>query len=268
MTKYIAKKPDKNGFIQYSDVENDTWKTLYHRQMKVIENRACSEFISGLEKLNMSGDRIPQLPEVNAALQALTGWSVMKVEAAISANDFFNLLANKGFPAATFIRTPAELDYLQEPDIFHELFGHCPMITHQAFADFLQEYGQFALAAPKEHHKLLFRLFWFTVEFGLIETPNGFRCYGGGILSSKEETIYAIDSEVPIRKPFNLAEVLRTPYRVDQIQGVYFLINDYEELFALLKLELNDAIAHARSLSEFELVEINKGASKDEWITC
>jgi phenylalanine-4-hydroxylase len=186
----------------------------------------------------------------------------------IKPEQFFELLANKTFPAATFIRTPEDLDYLQEPDIFHEFFGHCPMITHQPFASFLQAYGKLALAVNKEHRMYLARLFWFTVEFGLIKTLQGPRCYGGGILSSKNETIYAVESDIPLRKPFDLIEVLRTPYRVDQIQGVYFIIDSFEQLFHILKEDIDAAIEQARSLGELSLIETDKGASKDEWTTC
>ena len=145
------------------------------------------------------------------AFKQTTGWSVVPVPAMIKPEQFFELLANKKFPAATFIRTPEDLDYLQEPDIFHEFFGHCPMITYQPFADFMQTYGKLALLAKTEHRSFLSRLFWFTVEFGLIQTDQGVRCYGGGILSSKNETVYAVESDIPQRKPFDLIEVLRTP---------------------------------------------------------
>lgn len=265
---YIAKQPDQNGYIHYDDVENNTWKTLYHRQIEVIQDRACGAFIDGLAQLNMSSDRIPQLGEVNDLMQSFTGWSVEQVPAIISPNAFFDLLANKKFPAATFIRRVEELDYLEEPDIFHELFGHCPLLVHEPFANFVEAYGQFALSAKKSHRRYLARLFWFTVEFGLINTSNGLRCFGGGILSSKGETIAALESLAPERKPFDLQTVLRTPYRVDQMQGVYFIIDDFEQLFNVLEKDLNQVIEHARTLSEFELIEIEKGADKDEWTTC
>lgn len=268
MSKYISKQPDEFGIIDWTDTENQTWQTLYKRQTEIVKNRACREFIDGIDSLQMSANHVPQLTEVTQAFKRSTGWSVVPVPAMITPEKFFELLANKKFPAATFIRTPEDLDYLQEPDIFHEFFGHCPMITHQPFADFMQTYGELALVAKPEHRSFLSRLFWFTVEFGLIQTPQGIKCYGGGILSSINETVYAVESDIPTRKPFDLIEVLRTPYRVDQIQGVYFVIKCFDELFNLLKQDIGTAIETARSLGELSLVEIDKGASKDEWTTC
>lgn len=268
MKKYIAKKPDEKGHIDYSDLENNTWRILYERQVQVIEDRACQEFIDGVEQINMPATRIPQLNEVTEALRSATGWSVTDVPAMITPEHFFELLSNKQFPAATFIRRYEELDYLQEPDIFHEYFGHCPMIVHQVFADFLQEYGKKALSSDKKNRVLLARLFWFTVEFGLIRTSQGLRCYGGGILSSKNETIYAIESDTPKRTPFNLIDVLRTPYRVDQLQGVYFVIDSFDQLFKLLDQDIDKAIQQSRALPEYELIEVDEGGIKDEWTTC
>lgn len=266
MSKYIAKQPNDQGLIDWTPTEDNTWHTLYTRQIKIIENRACDAYIEGVKRLAMPTDRVPQLTEVNEALNALTGWSVVPVPAMITPTQFFELLKNKQFPAATFIRTEAEIDYLQEPDIFHELFGHCPMITHQPFADFMQRYGEIALGL--EHRKYLARLFWFTVEFGLIQTQDGPKCYGGGILSSKDETVYAVESSFPKRKKFDLMDVLRTPYRVDQMQGTYFVLDTFDELTALLDLNLAEAIDKARAMPEYELIEVEPGADKDEWITC
>jgi len=268
MSHYVSKQPNAQGIIDWTEAENQTWQTLYNRQVEIVKERACGEYINGIRLLHMSPSHVPQLTEMTKAFKETTNWSVTPVPAMIKPEEFFQLLANKTFPAATFIRTPEELDYLQEPDIFHELFGHCPMITHQPFADFIQAYGKLALISKKEHRKYLSRLFWFTVEFGLINTPNGPRCYGGGILSSKNETIYAIESTLPQRKPFDLIEVLRTPYRVDQIQGVYYLIDSFDQLYNILDQDIAAAIEKARSLGELSLIETDKGASKDEWTTC
>lgn len=268
MSHYVSKLPDENGKIDWSEAENQTWKTLYHRQVEIVKDRACDEYIEGIELLTMPSNHVPQLTELTEAFKHTTNWSVVPVPAMITPEQFFELLANKKFPAATFIRTPEDLDYLQEPDIFHEFFGHCPMITHQSFADFMQAYGKLALVSCKENRKLLARLFWFTVEFGLIKTDSGVRCYGGGILSSKDETVYSVESDIPQRKPFDLIEVLRTPYRVDQIQGVYYVIESFDQLFNVLNQDIDSAIKEAHSLGELPLIEIDKGASKDEWITC
>jgi phenylalanine-4-hydroxylase len=233
MTKYIAKAPNSKGIVDFSAEENDTWKILFERQMEVVQERGCDEYLKGLKALEMHSDRIPQCGEISEVLQQKTGWSVAPVDAIIPLESFFSLLANKKFPAATFIRVREELDYLQEPDIFHEFFGHCPLLTNQAYADFVQWYGENALRATRKAQVLLGRLFWFTVEFGLINTTQGLRIYGGGILSSYEETIYALESQIPERVPFNLEKILRTPYRYDVIQNCYFVVDEIADLYSL-----------------------------------
>jgi phenylalanine-4-hydroxylase len=233
MTKYIARKPDSKGFVQYSQEENETWKILFERQMEIVKGRACDEYLAGLKALDMRSDRIPQCNEITEVLRPKTGWAVAPVAAIIPLDDFFRLLANKQFPAATFIRVREELDYLQEPDIFHELFGHCPLLTNQAYADFVQWYGENALRASKKAQILLGRLFWFTIEFGLIKTAQGLRIYGGGILSSSAETIYALESPKPQRLPFDVDTILGTPYRYDVIQNHYFVVNEIADLYTL-----------------------------------
>ncbi len=269
-TKYTAKEPDAQGFIAYTPEEDAVWKTLYARQIEVVQTRACAEYVEGLAKLRMPEDRVPQLAELSEALLPLTAWSVVAVPALISTDRFFSLLSQRQFPAATFIRTREELDYLQEPDIFHEFFGHCPLLTNPIYADFMQKYGEFALAAPKADREFLARLFWFTVEFGLIQTPSGLRCYGGGILSSKNETIYALESPIPQRKPFKLLEVLRTPYRIDLMQSIYFVIEGYNQLYALVNQDLSALIAEARSLGDFppRFKTGDYSDENDEWVTC
>lgn len=244
--KYIAKQPDKNGFIHFTNEENQTWQILIERQLKAVEDRACDEFIVGLKKLNFSQDRIPQCSEISAVLQAETGWSVVPVATLIPLEHFFRLLANKQFPAASFIRIREELDYLQEPDIFHEYFGHCPMLTNPSYADFVQWYGETALRTSKSVQSILGRLFWFTIEFGLLQTANGMRIYGGGILSSFAETVYALESEVPARKKFNLIEILNKSYQYDVIQDCYFCISSLADLF---QLKSNDIVSIAENIA-------------------
>jgi monomeric phenylalanine-4-hydroxylase len=156
-TKYIAKNPDADGYVEYTDIENQTWHKLISRQLPIIANRACQEFIDGLDVLKFSQEHVPQLPDVNKNLFQATGWQVAPVAALISFNKFFDLLASKKFPAATFIRIPKELDYLQEPDIFHELFGHCPMLTNQVYADFTEAIGKIGAKASPTTQKLLAR---------------------------------------------------------------------------------------------------------------
>ena len=251
VSRYVAKQPDAKGFIQYSSDENGVWQRLYSRQMDIIQGRASQEFIDGLQILGLTAEYIPQLPDVTKRLKELTGWSVAPVEALISARAFFELVANRQFPAATFIRFLDELDYVQEPDIFHELFGHCPMLTNSVYADFLQEYAEKVLTFPESDWALLQRLFWFTVEFGLIQTSEGLRAYGGGILSSIRETGYSVESDEPLRALFNPVAAFRTPYRIDQLQSVYFVIDDYRVLYDFVKQDLGALMQSARTLHEY-----------------
>jgi phenylalanine-4-hydroxylase len=237
-TTYVAKQVDQHGNAAYTPEENSVWHDLITRQTPIIQNRACDEYIHGLKLLNLPTDRIPQCPEVSSVLRAATGWSLEPVPALIPSDHFFHLLANKKFPAATFIRRREELDYIEEPDIFHEVFGHCPLLTNQALADFTCKYGQLCLKANDEEREMLARLYWFTVEFGLINTPNGLRTYGGGILSSKSETPYCIDSPEPLRKPFDVIDVFRTPYLIYILQPVYFVIDSFDVLFELTEMDL------------------------------
>ncbi|MFR9718148.1 phenylalanine 4-monooxygenase [Aeromonas diversa] len=246
-TQYHARESGPDGHIAWSEQENATWHTLITRQSKVLPERACDEYIAGLDRLTLPSGRIPQLDEISRVLRECTGWSVAAVPALISFDRFFALLADRHFPVATFIRTPQELDYLQEPDIFHEIFGHCPLLTNPAFAHFTHVYGQLGLAASKEERVFLARLYWFTVEFGLLQTPHGPRIYGGGILSSIGETRYAL-SETARVEPFDLLEVLRTPYRIDIMQPVYFMLERLETLFELADSDIMGRVREAMRL--------------------
>ncbi|KXS37791.1 MAG: phenylalanine-4-hydroxylase [Halomonadaceae bacterium T82-2] len=246
-TKYQAHHPDTDGIIHYSDTENATWQTLMERQMAIIEGRVCQEYLDGLERLALPMERIPQLADVDRVLQATTGWRTAPVPALIPFNTFFELLANRRFPVATFIRTPEELDYLQEPDIFHEIFGHCPMLTNPAFAEFTETYGKLGLAASKEERVYLARLYWMTVEFGLVDTPRGRRIYGGGIISSPRETFHAL-SDVPAHHPFDPLDALRTPYRIDILQPLYYVIDGLETLHDLAGRDIMALVREAMTL--------------------
>lgn len=251
-TQYVAKIPDADLLIKYSEEENQVWHDLYHRQIQIIENRACDEYLQGLDILKMSSNCIPQIPDLNKALQAATGWSVYPVPALIGFDEFFNLLANRQFPAATFIRKREDFDYITEPDIFHEFFGHCPMLTEPVYADFMQAYGKLGLEANAKDQVMLARLYWFTVEFGLIETPTGTRIYGGGILSSPSETVYAVESSVAQRKPFHLVDIFRTPYRIDILQPIYYVIKNYHDLYDVMKKDIFSYIQQARDQGMFD----------------
>jgi phenylalanine-4-hydroxylase len=239
-TKYISRTADENGIIAWSDEENSIWNELVTRQLKTVEGTACDEYMHGLELLDLPQDRIPQLHEVSKVLQETTGWQCHPVNALIGFGEFFKLLSERKFPVATFIRNREEFDYLQEPDIFHEIFGHCPLLTNSSFADYTQAYGQMGLNATKEQRVFLARLYWFTVEFGLLDTPKGLRVYGGGILSSPKETDHAINNKDIKRLPLNILDVLRTPYRIDIIQPIYYTLNKVSNLDDIRKYEVSE----------------------------
>lgn len=247
-SKYVSKQPDQNGFIDYTKEENGTWQVLYNRQLDMLHDRACPEFLAGLEQLDMRADAIPQLPEINEKLNQATGWAVEPVPALIGFERFFELLANKRFPAATFIRTREDLDYIQEPDIFHEFFGHCPLLTNPEYAEFSQHYGKLGMQASKAERRMLARLYWFTIEFGLIETDKGLRIYGGGILSSTEESHYSLESNQPLRKNLEVLEAFRTHYRIDELQRTYFKIQDFSDLKRIREMDLMKILQEAKYL--------------------
>lgn len=248
MHKYEAKTPDQYGIVHYTEEEHHTWQKLYERQCEVIKHRACDEFIEGIKNLGLSKNNIPQIPDISKSLLKTTGFSVAPVKALISFREFFSLLAHKQFPAATFIRIPSHIDYLKEPDIFHEIFGHCPLLTYKPFADFTKAIGELGMDMNDEERVMLARLYWFTVEFGLINTKHGLRIYGGGILSSKNESIYALESDIPQRHQFDLITLLRTSYRYDEMQKHYFIIDSFAFLFNLIHSDLRNKFKEAKSL--------------------
>ncbi len=217
---------------RYTDADHEIWRTLYARQIAMIERYAAPEFIEGVRKLNASAERIPRIDETNEILASASDWRIVAVPGLIPEDQFFAHLANCRFPVTVWIRKPEELDYLVEPDIFHDFFGHLPMLTNPSFARFMQAYGE---AGPKaiaaNALKMLARLYWYMVEFGLIRTKDGLRAYGSGILSSKGETAYCIESPKPHRIEFNLERVLRTDYLIDDYQQTYFVIDSFEQLF-------------------------------------
>ena len=215
----------------YTDVEHETWVTLYERQMKILPGRAADVFLKGLDALDLHGSGIPDFREMNAKLEALTGWTVVCVPGLVPDEVFFDHLANRRFPSGQFIRKPDQLDYLQEPDIFHDVFGHVPMLTDPTFADYMEAYGKGGQrAASLGMLPNLARLYWYTVEFGLMETPEGLRIYGAGIVSSSTESKFSLEDPSPNRLGFDLERVMRTLYRIDDFQQVYFVIPSIEQL--------------------------------------
>lgn len=216
----------------YSAEDHGVWRTLYARQIRLLEDYAAPEFIAGTRALNASPDCIPRIDDTNEVLERMTGWTVVIVPGLIPEAHFFAHLAARRFPVTRWIRRRDELDYLAEPDIFHDFFGHVPLLTNPVFARFMQAYGEAgpkAIAAGALH--MLARLYWYMVEFGLIGTARGLRAYGSGILSSKSETVYALHDPAPHRIAFDLERVMLTNYLIDDFQQTYFVIDDFQQLF-------------------------------------
>ena len=217
---------------RYSAEDHQTWATLYRRQCEMLPGRVCDEFLAGLEALAIDADRVPDFARLNRKLAAATGWQIVAVPGLIPDDVFFEHLANRRFPVTWWLREPQQLDYLQEPDVFHDLFGHVPLLMNPVFADYLQAYGLGGMKAKDLGAlPLLARLYWYTVEFGLIDTPQGLRIYGAGIVSSKSESVYCLDSDSPNRIGFDLLRIMNTRYRIDTFQKTYFVIDSFQQLF-------------------------------------
>ena len=217
----------------YSDEDQVVWRLLVERQTALAKEFACAEFLRGLETLGIS-DGIPDFESVNARLEPLTGWKVVGVPGLIPDAVFYDHLAHRRFPVTVWIRKRSELDYLVEPDLFHDFFGHVPLLSDPVFAGFMQRYGQRAAEAGP-NLDLLARLYWYTVEFGLIRTKHGLKIYGAGILSSFGESHYSLESAKPHRLAFDLKRVLRTRYRTDAFQQSYFVIDRFEDALKLVR---------------------------------
>jgi phenylalanine-4-hydroxylase len=207
---------------------------LFEHQAKVLPGRAAREFLDGIGKLDLAADQIPEFERISDSLEKLTGWRVVAVPSLVPDAIFFDHLANRRFPAGQFIRRADQLDYIEEPDVFHDFFGHVPMLAHPVFADYMQAYGKGGQRALNQFGQLknLARLYWYTVEFGLIQNDEGLRIYGSGIVSSRAESIYSVESRSPNRIRFDLERVMRTDYRIDDFQESYFVIPSFESLFA------------------------------------
>lgn len=216
----------------YSAAEHRIWDELFARQMGILPGRACSAFMAGLDKLDLGQGGVPDFAEMSRKLQKLTGWSVVPVPMLIPDHLFFWHLANRRFPAGNFIRTRQTFDYIQEPDVFHDVFGHVPMLTDPVFADYMAEYGKAGFKAMK-HNKLkaLGALYWYTVEFGLMLEGTSPRIYGAGILSGPREAIFALEGQSPNRIMLNVDRVMRTDYVIDDLQPTYFVIESFADLY-------------------------------------
>jgi phenylalanine-4-hydroxylase len=216
----------------YSSDEDAIWNALFERQMEILPGRACGAFMAGLQKLHLGRGGVPDFERLSEALGRLTGWSVVPVPMLIPDHVFFWHLANRRFPAGNFIRTRETFDYIQEPDVFHDVFGHVPLLTDPVFADYMQEYGKAGWKAMHYNRlKSLGALYWYTVEFGLIEEGGDLRIYGAGILSGPREAIFALEGQSPNRIMLNVDRVMRTDYVIDDLQPTYFVIESFADLF-------------------------------------
>jgi len=217
----------------YGADDHATWGTLYRRQRQLLVGRACDEFLQAQDEMGMGEHQIPRFDQLNQVLGAATGWTLVGVEGLLPELDFFDHLANRRFPVTWWIRRPEQIDYIAEPDLFHDLFGHVPLLMNPVFADFMQAYGRGGVKAHgigPEALQNLTRLYWYTVEFGLINTAQGLRIYGAGIVSSKGESLHSLESAAPNRIGFDLARIMQTRYRIDTFQKTYFVIDSFEQL--------------------------------------
>lgn len=216
---------------EYSQSEHELWRRLYQRQGSLVPKYACAEFIASLNALDCSAG-IPRFDEINPKLMAATRWTLVAVPGLVPDKVFFEHLASRRFPVTVWLRNPEEFDYIVEPDIFHDFFGHVPLLFNPVFADYLEAYGKGGLKADGlDALDFLARLYWYTVEFGLIETPLGLRAYGAGIISSGGEISYSVDSPAPNRIGFDVMRIMQTSYKIDTFQETYFVIRDFKELF-------------------------------------
>jgi phenylalanine-4-hydroxylase len=241
----------------YSAEEHGTWRRLYERQAGLLPGRACDEFIAGMRRLPIAAREIPDFRRLSEALMKATGWQVVAVPGLVPDDVFFDHLAHRRFPAGQFIRGPQQLDYLEEPDVFHDVFGHVPMLMHPVIADFVQAYGVGGLRAQRLGVlPQLARVYWYTVEFGLVQGRDGPRIYGSGIVSSHAESIFALDDPSPNRVGFDLERVMRTRYRIDDFQETYFVLGGLDELLELARIDFAPVYERIRGAAEVEPGEL------------
>ena len=237
-------------FAAYTPADHETYRRLYARQSALLAGLACDEFIAALPSLG-AASQIPRFDDINQRLVKATGWQVVAVPGLIPEVPFFTLLANRKFPVTDWIRKPEEFDYIVEPDVFHDLFGHVPLLFNPVFADHMQAYGAGGLKA----HSLgaceqLARLYWYTIEFGLIQQKDGLRAYGAGILSSSGELVHAIKSAEPKRIALDVLRCMRTRYNIDSYQQTYFVIDSFQQLFDMTAPDFTPLYVQLKSLNE------------------
>lgn len=238
----------------YTPEDHETWSILYRRQRDLLEHRACREFLVAQDAMGMGEALIPRFDVLNEVLQKATGWTLIGVEGLLPELDFFEHLANRRFPVTWWIRRPDQIDYIAEPDLFHDLFGHVPLLMNPVFADYMAAYGRGGVKAHAigpEALVNLTRLYWYTVEFGLIREREGLRIYGAGIVSSAGESKYCLESEAPNRIGFDLKRIMRTRYRIDSYQKTYFVIDDFAQLFDATRPDFRPYYAELAALESF-----------------
>jgi len=243
----------------YSAADHDVWRQLYQRQREVLAGRASDEFLQAQDAMGMTPDAIPKFSELNNILEATSGWTLIGVEGLLPELDFFDHLANRRFPVSWWIRRPDQIDYIEEPDLFHDLFGHVPLLMNPVFADYMQAYGRGGVKAHgigPEALQMLTRLYWYTVEFGLIRQKDGLRIYGSGIVSSKGESIHSLESAAPNRIGFDLERIMRTRYRIDTFQKTYFVIDSYEQLIEATRPDFTPIYARLSALESIPAGEV------------
>ena len=234
----------------YSADDHATWGTLYERQRALLAGRACDEFLQAQDAMGMDARAIPRFDQLNQVLGAATGWTLVGVEGLLPELDFFDHLANRRFPVTWWIRRPDQIDYIAEPDLFHDLFGHVPLLMNPLFADYMEAYGRGGVKAHAigpEALQNLTRLYWYTVEFGLIRQADGLRIYGAGIVSSAGESLHALESAAPNRIGFDLERIMRTRYRIDTFQKTYFVIDSFEQLMDATRPDFTPVYARLAS---------------------
>ncbi len=254
------------GWNNYTASDHAVWKTLFERQTQLLLGRACDQFVDGMQRLPISAAQIPDFDALSEVLMQRTGWQVVAVPGLVPDDVFFEHLANRRFPAGNFIRNPQNLDYLEEPDVFHDVFGHVPMLMNPVLADYIQAYGAGGLRAQSLGVlDKLARVYWYTVEFGLVQQPEGLRIYGAGIASSRTESVFALDDASPHRIGFALERVMRTRYRIDDFQETYFVINHFTELLELASIDFGPVYQEVIGAGDFEPGDIFPG---DRVLTC
>jgi phenylalanine-4-hydroxylase len=241
------------GWSHYTAENHAVWKTLFERQVKLLPGIACDEFVAGMHALPIGADEIPDFRRLSDVLMKHTGWQVIAVPGLVPDDVFFDHLANRRFPAGNFIRRADPLDNVLEPDVFHDVFGHVPMLMNPVIADYIQAYGVGGLRAQKFGMlEQLARVYWYTVEFGLVKQPDGLSIYGAGIASSYTQSIFSVEDASPNRIGFDLARVMRTRYRIDDFQESYFVLNHLDELLELANIDFEPFYAQIKGQPDYE----------------